>query len=186
MAGPFSAEFRLRRKDGVYRWFHSRSVPLFDEESRVTRWFGICMDIEDQKQVEERLTEANQAKDDFLALLAHELRNPLNPIRASVHVMRQVGITDPVVERARDIIDRQVSHMARLIDDLLDVSRISHGVILLRKERVDLVALVRATFEDHRAEIEGNTQSVVLDLPDKPLWVSGDPTRLAQIVGNLL
>jgi len=179
-------EYRLRGKDGVYRWFHARSAPIFDAEGRVTKWIGVSTEIDEQKRIEERLKEANQAKDDFLAMLAHELRNPLNPIRSSVHVMRQVGIRDVVLDRARDIIDRQVSHMARLIDDLLDVSRISRGKILLRRERVDLNALVRTTFEDHRAEIEGSAQTAILDLPEEPLWVSGDVTRLAQITGNLL
>jgi len=182
----YEVEYRLRGQDGVYRWFHARSAPIHDGAGRITKWFGVSTEIDEQKRVEERLKEANQAKDDFLAMLAHELRNPLNPIRSSVHVMRQVGVRDVTLDRARDIIDRQVSHMSRLIDDLLDVSRISRGKILLRRERVDLNALVRATFEDHRAEIEGSAQTAILDLPQEELWVSGDSTRLAQIVGNLL
>jgi len=182
----FDAEYRLQRKDGVYRWFRARSVPLLDGEGRVVKWYGVCMDIEDQKRTEERLKEANQAKDDFLAMLAHELRNPLGPIRTAAHVMNQVDVRDPVLDRARGIIDRQVRHMARLIDDLLDVSRISRGQILLRRERVDLVPLIEAAVEDHRADFDTNGHTVTLDLPTEPLWVSGDPTRLAQIVGNIL
>jgi PAS domain S-box-containing protein len=143
-------------------------------------------DITERKKNEARLREENQAKDDFLAMLAHELRNPLNPILSAVHIMGQVGPRDATLERVRGIIDRQVRHMARLVDDLLDVSRISRGKILLRRERVDLAALVGATVEDHRGEIEESGHKVLLDLPSGPLWVSGDPTRLSQIVGNVL
>ena len=183
---PYAAEYRLRGKDGTYRWFHSRSAPLFDAEGRVAKWFGVCSDIDEQKKVSERLIVANQAKDEFLAVLAHELRNPLNPIRSAVHVMNQAGADDVSRERARGIIDRQVRHMARLVDELLDVSRISRGRIPLRRETLDLVPLVGSTVEDHRGEIEGSGHTVLLDLPTEALWVSGDPTRLAQIVGNIL
>src|SRR5439155_16095271 len=126
---PYAAEYRLRGKDGTYRWLHSRSAPLFDAEGSVAKWFGVCSDIDEQKKVSERLIVANQAKDEFLAVLAHELRNPLNPIRSAVHVMNQAGADDVSRERARGIIDRQVRHMARLVDELLDVSRISRGRI---------------------------------------------------------
>jgi PAS domain S-box-containing protein len=183
---PYDAEYRMRGKDGAYRWFHARSVPLFDAEGRVARWFGACSDIDDQKRIAERLTDANQAKDEFLAVLAHELRNPLNPIRSAVHVMNQKNADEASLERARGIIDRQVQHMARLVDDLLDVSRISRGRVLLRRETVDLLALVSSTVEDHRSEIGDSGHTVLLDLPTEALWVSGDPTRLAQIVGNIL
>src|SRR5262249_58594862 len=94
---PYEAEYRLRRRDGVYRWFRGRSFPIFDTNGDVSRWLGVAIDIDDMKRTEERLTEANQAKDDFLAMLAHELRNPLNPIRSAVHVMRQVGGEDPAL-----------------------------------------------------------------------------------------
>jgi len=97
-----------------------------------------------------------------------------------------VGPRDTTLERARGIIDRQVRHMARLVDDLLDVSRISRGKILLRRERVDLATLVGATVGDHRGEIEASGHKVMLDLPSEPIWVSGDPTRLSQIFGNVL
>jgi PAS domain S-box-containing protein len=138
------------------------------------------------QQAEEALKEADRRKNEFLAMLGHELRNPLAPIRNAVAVLRLQRDGDPLLHRAEEMIDRQVTHMARLVDDLLDVSRISRGKILLRKERLDLVELVRAVVEDHRAGVEESGLALALDLPDQPLWVDGDPTRLAQALGNLL
>jgi PAS domain S-box-containing protein len=138
------------------------------------------------RQAEEALKEADRRKDEFLAMLGHELRNPLAPIRNAVYLLRQVSGGDLLQLRAQEIIDRQVTQMARLVDDLLDVSRISRGKILVRKERLDLAELVRATVEDHRRGFEESGLSVALTLSGEPLWVEGDPTRLAQAIGNLL
>jgi signal transduction histidine kinase len=119
-------------------------------------------------------------------MLGHELRNPLAPIRNAIYLLRQPDAPEPVLEKARDMIDRQVSHMTRLVDDLLDVSRISRGKILIRKERLDLVSLVRDTVEDHRGTLAALGLTVELALPSAPLWVEGDATRLSQALGNLL
>ncbi len=152
----------------------------------------LVTDITEQKQAEaarrreEKLREADRHKDEFLAVLAHELRNPLGPIRNAVQVMRLMEPMGPGLQQAREIIDRQVTHMARLIDDLLDVSRISRGKILLRKERLDLAARVRTSVEDYRKLLEASGLKLVLQVPERPLWVRGDPTRLAQVVGNVL
>jgi CheY-like chemotaxis protein len=108
------------------------------------------------------------------------------PIRNAVEVLRRVGVADPVVVQTRDMIDRQVTHMARLVDDLLDVSRLSRGKILLRKEVLDLRELVGAAAEDYRNTLEGGSVSLDVRLPDGPLAVNGDPTRLAQALGNVL
>jgi PAS domain S-box-containing protein len=132
------------------------------------------------------LQEADRRKDEFLAMLAHELRNPLAPIRNAVQVLKLLGLAHPQLGQVRDMIDRQVAHLARLVDDLLDVSRITRGKILLRKEHLDLLPLVRTAVEDHRRMLEGTGLKLVVELPDRPLWVEGDPTRLAQVVGNLL
>jgi signal transduction histidine kinase len=133
-----------------------------------------------------RLREADRRKDQFLAMLAHELRNPLAPIRNAVAILKQSGPAEPRVQRIRDIIERQVGHMAHLLDDLLDVSRITRGKIELRPERLDLVGLVAHTAEDFREELERAGLTLTLELPAAPLWIEGDPTRLAQVVGNLL
>jgi len=134
----------------------------------------------------EALRLADQRKDEFLAMLAHELRNPLAPIRHAVEVLRLEESSPSDEQHAREIISRQVSHMARLIDDLLDVARIARGKIQLRSESTDLVSIVRQTAEDYRATLTGAGLQLELQLPPQPLMVRGDPVRLAQIVGNLL
>jgi signal transduction histidine kinase/DNA-binding response OmpR family regulator len=140
----------------------------------------------DNARLYQNIQEGDRRKDEFLAMLAHELRNPLAPIRNAVQVLRLVGLQDAPVVQARDMIDRQVTHMARLIDDLLDMSRLSRGKILLRKERLDLVQLVRATVEDYRGLLESTGLDLRVSLPQGPLYAHGDPTRLAQVVGNVL
>ena len=130
--------------------------------------------------------ESDRRKDEFLAMLAHELRNPLAPITNAVHLLRQPALDAPTLDRVRDLLDRQVRHLSRLVDDLLDVSRITRGKIDLRRERLDLARLVRETAEDHRRAVEANGLALAVDIPPAPVWVPGDRTRLAQVVGNLL
>jgi signal transduction histidine kinase/CheY-like chemotaxis protein len=134
----------------------------------------------------ERLEEANRRKDDFLALLGHELRNPLAPIRNAVQVLRLQPGDPGTVQWAGDLLDRQARHMTRLVDDLLDASRIARGKIVLQRERVDIARLVQEIAEDRRAGIGEAGLVLSLETSSGPLLVNGDPTRLAQIVGNLL
>jgi two-component system CheB/CheR fusion protein len=138
------------------------------------------------QQQAEALREADRRKDQFLAMLAHELRNPLGPIRNAAQLLQRLGSEEPHVRRAREIIERQVSHQARLLDDLLDVSRITQGKTLLQFEPLDLAHLVRNTAEDHRSVLEAAGLTLSLVLPEEPVCVLGDATRLAQAVGNLL
>jgi signal transduction histidine kinase/DNA-binding response OmpR family regulator len=140
----------------------------------------------DNARLHQNIQEGDRRKDEFLAMLAHELRNPMAPIRNAVEVLRRVGLEDPVVVQTRDMIDRQVTHMARLVDDLLDVSRLSRGKILLRKEVLDLRELVGAAAEDYRNTLEGGGLTLDVRRPGRPLVVLGDPTRLAQALGNVL
>jgi PAS domain S-box-containing protein len=160
--------------------------PLTEADGTVSGIFVHGVDITEQVRTAQALREAGRKKDEFLAMLGHELRNPLAPIRNAVQILRQAGHHEPVLEKTRDMIDRQVSHMARLVDDLLDVSRISRGKILLHQERLDLTKLVRDTVEDHRRDLEAGGLTLDLELPAQPLWVEGDATRLAQALGNLL
>ncbi len=132
------------------------------------------------------LVEADQRKNEFLATLAHELRNPLTPIRNSLYILRLAGKNATDRERLLDMVDRQIAHMVRLVDDLLDVSRISRGKIDLRRETIDLVAVVRDTLEVAGPLIESGGQRLELSLPPEPVLVEGDPVRLTQIVSNLL
>src|SRR5262249_29370142 len=128
----------------------------------------------------------DRRKDEFLAMLAHELRNPLAPIRNALHILKQPGADAAVVGRMREMMERQVQHMTRMVDDLLDVSRITRGKIELRKEVVDLASVVDRTVEAARPLIEDRRQGLTVDLPPPPPRLEADPTRLEQVVANLL
>jgi signal transduction histidine kinase len=152
-----------------------------------------CREIEVRRRSEEmlretqdRLRQSARRKDEFLAMLAHELRNPLAPIRNAAEVLRQIDVSDPRISRMRDIIDRQSAHMSRIVDDLLDVSRVTQGKLLLRKAPLDLVELVRATASDHRAMLEAAGLTLEVSLPYQPAWVVADATRISQAIANLL
>jgi signal transduction histidine kinase len=135
----------------------------------------------------EKLEQADRRKDEFLGMLSHELRNPLAPIRNSVFLLRRAGVGDAALrERTLGTVERQVEHLTRLVDDLLDVTRITRGKVELRRERVALPELLRRTAEDHRALAAERGVALELEVPDVPAAVEGDPTRLMQIVGNLL
>lgn len=140
---------------------------------------------EDQARRKEA-EESDRRKDAFLGMLAHELRNPLGPIRNSVALMQQLGPNTPQMTKLTDVIDRQVSHMTRLVDDLLDSTRLASGKILLRKDKCDLAAITRQTADDYRTVMEGAGLHLTIDVPDKPVWLHGDSTRLGQMIGNLL
>jgi PAS domain S-box-containing protein len=160
--------------------------PRFDADGRVVGVGGAALDVTALKRVEESLQEADRRKDEFLATLAHELRNPLAPIANSVELLRLAGGPDPEAQQARDIIDRQVRQLTRLVDDLLDVSRVSRGKITLRRRRVDLAGVVAQAVETSRPLIEAAGHELAVSLPEGPLLVEGDPARLTQAIGNLL
>ncbi len=132
------------------------------------------------------LSEADRRKDEFLAVLAHELRNPLAPILNATHYLRLKAPPEPALQNAREIIDRQVRHLVRLVDDLLDVSRISSGKISLRKERVSLALIVTNAVESSRPLIESGNHQLTVTLPSEPVYLDADLTRLAQVLQNLL
>jgi signal transduction histidine kinase len=134
----------------------------------------------------EQLAEADRRKDEFLAMLGHELRNPLAPIRNAVGVLRLLGLTDPQAQWARDVIERQVGHLARLVDDLLDVSRISRGRVTLRTAPVALAEVVGRAVESSRPLLDTRRHALAVELPAEPVRLEADPDRLAQVVTNLL
>lgn len=182
----FSMEYRLRRHDGEYRWLLDRGVPRYDPEGRFVGYIGSCIDIADLKLTQEALVEADRRKDEFLATLAHELRNPLAPIRSEVEILRLKGPLTPELKRSREVIDRQTHQMTRLIDDLMDVSRITRDRLELRKQRIDLRTVLQAAVEMSHSAIEGSRHDLVVRLPDEPISLDADVTRLAQVFSNLL
>jgi two-component system CheB/CheR fusion protein len=149
----------------------------------------ILLAVEDVSALRERsdeLAQASRHKDEFLATLAHELRNPLAPIRNAIQYLGMEGLTEPDVKTAMDIIDRQVTVMVRLIDDLLDVSRISHNKLDIRKRRVELATVVESAVESSRPLIEQCGHELTVSLPAQPIYLDADPIRLAQVFLNLL
>jgi signal transduction histidine kinase len=138
------------------------------------------------REAEEELQDANRRKDEFLAMLSHELRNPLAPIRNAVEVIRRLAPPDPKLTMARDVVDRQVALLARLVEELLDVSRISQGKIALKKEPVDIARIIAHSVETSRPLIDARAQTLSVSAPAAPVWLSADFARLSQVVSNLL
>jgi PAS domain S-box-containing protein len=183
---PYEIEVRNRRHDGTYRWFVTRAVPWKNADGKVISWFGITTDIHEQKEMQDRLREADRRKDEFLATLAHELRNPLAPMRNSLEVIRLAGERGESADAAREIMERQLTQMVRLVDDLLDLSRITRGRIELRKSRFDLSVAVNDALEQCRPQLGERRHRVSFDPTAEPLPVEADGIRLAQVFTNLL
>ena len=173
-----------RHEPAMGRWFEVEAMRVGAPELR--RVALLFRDATERRASVEALREADRRKDDFIAILAHELRNPLAPVRNAVQILKLLGPTDARVTRARDVIDRQVTHMARLIDDLLDVSRIARGKLALQREVCDLAAIARQTADDYRANLESEGLTLAFTGSGQPAWVEGDPVRLAQMIANLL
>jgi PAS domain S-box-containing protein len=182
---PYEIEVRNRRHDGEYRWFITRAIPVHDETGAIKCWFGSTTDIHDRKMAEEALKEADRRKDRFLATLAHELRNPLAPIRNSLHLLR-MPIDKAAIERVHDMMERQINHMVRLVDDLMEVSRITRGQIELRKVPLDLATVIQNSVETSLPLIEAAGHHLEISLPPEAIQLDADPVRLAQIFSNLL
>ena len=182
---PFRAEFRFRRADGAWRWMRSEATPRV-EDRVFTGYVGASVDITERRQAEEALREADQRKDAFLAILAHELRNPLAPIRTGIELLRIGGGKPAAITRVLPVLERQVSHMVRLIDDLLDVSRITSGKIHLQRQPTSLNDLVASAIDANRAAIESSGLTLAMTLPETPCVLDVDPTRFVQVLSNLL
>lgn len=178
--------FPLRGKDGNYRWFLSRALPIQDERGNVVRWFGTNTDVTEQRAAEEALKEADRRKDEFLATLAHELRNPLAPIRTGLELMKLIKDDPAILEETRQTMERQTQQLITLVDDLLDVSRITQGKLELRKCEVRLSDVVESAVEASRPFIDEAGHELAVDLPGQPVLIDGDPNRLAQVLSNLL
>jgi PAS domain S-box-containing protein len=175
-----------RAKDGRLVPISLTVSPIRDEDGQVVGASKIARDISARKRTEEALRDADRRKNEFLAILAHELRNPLAAISNAVDLVRRAAGDLALIERARNVMERQLDQTVRLIDDLLDVSRVSRGKVQLRKERVELAAVIRSAVETTRPLIEAQTHQLTVTLPPQPIYVDADPTRLAQVVSNLL
>jgi signal transduction histidine kinase/ActR/RegA family two-component response regulator len=173
-------------KDGRLVEISLTISPIRDPGNTIVGASKVARDITQRRVVEQALRDADRRKDEFLATLAHELRNPLAPIRNSLHILRVTAISDPAVERVRDIMERQVNHMVRLVDDLLEISRITRGKIELRKERVELAAVIGSAVETSKPLMDAAGQELIIEIPPEPLTLDGDPVRLAQVFANLL
>ena len=183
---PFQYEIGLLYPVGGWRYMHCAYTPELDEHGRAVGWVAVTADITDRYRAEEALREADRRKDEFLATLAHELRNPLAPIRNAVQILRMKGPPEPNLVWAREVIDRQAQQLTRLVDDLLDVSRITRGKIELRKERLEVAAIVERALETSRPAIEASRHQLTVTFPEEPLHVAADLTRMAQVLSNLL
>jgi len=183
---PFHAEVRVQAADGKWHWLESWGRPRFSASGTFLGFVGTSADVTGRKRAEARLKESDRRKDEFLAILAHELRNPLAPIRISVDLLQALG-GDPVASaEPLRIMDDQVSHLARLIDDLLDVSRISRGKIELRRERLELAEVIRAALDMSESRLGQDDRQFRVEVPSEPLPVDGDRVRLVQVFANLL
>jgi signal transduction histidine kinase len=159
--------------------FRSHKFPLFDDAGKVYAVCGVSTEITD-------VVEADRRKDEFIATLAHELRNPLAPIRNGLEIFKRTPGLPPAVGKVRDMMDRQLTHLVRLMDDLLDVSRISRDKLELRVRSVTLQEIVDDAIEASRPNIDAANHVLAVELPQRPVRIEGDLTRLAQVLGNLL
>ncbi|MGQ0539621.1 MAG: ATP-binding protein, partial [Gemmatimonadaceae bacterium] len=160
--------------------------PLRDGAGTLVGAVNILVDISDRKRAEVILREADQAKNEFLAILAHELRNPLAPLVNAIEILKLAGDNPELRDRARGTLERQVAHLTRLVDDLIDVSRITRGKLHLRLERVSLAALVQCAVEASKPLLDARGHKFVEVLPEEPIYFDADLVRLAQVFTNLL
>jgi signal transduction histidine kinase len=179
-------DIEIVRADGSVLYVQNDVEPLYDRHGNVCGCVSVCVDMTERKRIEDVLREADRRKDEFLATLSHELRNPLAPIRNALELMRRLGPDAPMSERALAIMERQLQQLVRLTDDLLDVSRITRNRIELRRDRIDLRTVLRSAVETIEPLSQAAGHVMALNLPATPLWVYADFTRLAQAFGNLL
>lgn len=179
-------EIMIERPDGQRLTALAHANPIYSESGQVLGAVNVLVDITDRKRAEDALKEADRSKNEFLATLAHELRNPLAPIRAAVKILHLTSNPTSDAKSALDVIERQTRQMTRLIDDLLDIARITSNKLELRRERIELAEVLEAAVETSRPLIEGRRHRLILRAPAAPIHIDGDLVRLAQVISNLL
>ena len=183
---PYRCFHRLRHHDGTYRHVRTIATPIVNTSGKVIDWVGNCEDVTAEHIAREMLAEANRRKDGFLAVLSHELRNPLAAVKTAATLLAKPEIGSSRMVHIGQVIDRQVGHMSRLVEDLLDVSRIEQGLIVLDKTAVDLTEIATIAVEQAMPMVEAKNHKLEVDAHAGPYLVEGDRTRLIQIVANLL
>jgi PAS domain S-box-containing protein len=178
---PYAFDCRFRRADGQYRWLRNSGRPLNDH-----CFVGCSLDITEAKQAEETLREDDRRKNQFLATLAHELRNPLAPLSNGLHILQMQNADSTTVDRIHEMMERQVDSMVKLVDDLIDVSRITRGMIELQKERLDIAEVLLNAVETSRPLIDKKGHQFDITVSAEPIILEADKIRLAQIITNLL
>ena len=182
----YESEHRLRHHTGQYRWVLGRARPVRDAQGLIVRWIGTCTDIHEQKVAQQGLQHADRLKDEFLAMLAHELRNPLAPISTAADLLSRSTLDEAGVWQLSEVISRQARHMTRLIDDLLDVSRVTRGQVTLDKQPVDLKIIATEALEQIRPLLEAKAHQLDIQLSPERTQVMGDRLRLVQVLVNVL
>lgn len=190
---PFSMDLRLRRHDGEYRWMLDNGVPRVGPDGAAIGYVGSCVDIHERKELEESLAErtqqlrlAERRQGQFLAMLSHELRNPLAPIANAASVLRTLESTNPILVRLREILERQVARLGHLIEELIDVTRAAQGQISLVREQVSIESVVQAAVAASHDKLNTAGHRLDVDVPDERLFVRGDRGRLAQALSHLI
>ncbi|MFB9290500.1 PAS domain-containing protein [Pseudoduganella plicata] len=183
---PYESTARLRSASGEYRSFLIVAAPLRDANGTIVQWFGTNTDVTPIEQAQQELMDANRRKDEFLAMLAHELRNPLAPISTAAELLRLGVLDDAKVRQTSGVIARQVDHMTKLVDDLLDVSRVTRGLVTLRRELLDFNAVATEAVEQSGTLLDAKQHRLTVRLPEHAPLVHGDRTRLIQVLSNLL
>jgi PAS domain S-box-containing protein len=182
---PQSIDFAVEGPTGL-RHYAARLVPELGPDGEVEHVLVVSHDVTDIKRAQEALEDADRRKDEFLATLAHELRNPLAPLRTGLEIFRSSGLDTQAKVKAHEMMERQLTHLVRLVDDLLDAARISRGMVEIEPTPVEVRTILEHAVETTRTLLEVRGHTLVMLLPDAPVWVHGDLTRLAQVIGNLL
>lgn len=187
--GHLAIDVRAMLPSGIVRWLHIRLQIVFEDvggQRQPVRGICAAREVTTEREAERTLREADRRKDEFIATLAHELRNPLAPIRNGLEILRRVGELPPQAVRTRDMMDRQLSHLVRLVDDLLDVSRVSRGKLELRAQDLTLERVLNDALETCQPAVAASGHALSMDLPREPVHLRGDLTRLAQVFSNLV